>query len=90
MGIIVLELASIFGGISTSILDKQRSEVANLAKYVHLEELCALAPRNSQSFCGSADSTMAKTSFLGVVIFERFFSDLDSVIRLSCVNFKMC
>ena len=34
------ELTYIFGRISTSIGDKQRCKVANLAKYVHLQEVC--------------------------------------------------
>ena len=35
-----LEIANIFGRISTNILDKQRNEMANFAKYVHLQGLC--------------------------------------------------
>ena len=38
--IIMFKITNIFGRISTSILDTQRNEVANLAKYVHLQELC--------------------------------------------------
>jgi hypothetical protein len=33
------ELTYIFGRISSSIGDKQRNKVANLAKYVHLQEV---------------------------------------------------
>ena len=36
----MFEITNIFGKISTSILDKQRNEVANLAKYVYLQGLC--------------------------------------------------
>ena len=36
----MFEITNIFGRVSTSILDKQRNEVANLAKYVHLQGLC--------------------------------------------------
>ena len=36
----MFEITNIFGKISTSILDKQRNEVANLAKYVHMQGLC--------------------------------------------------
>ena len=36
----MFEITNIFGRISTSILDKQRNEVANLAKCVHLQGLC--------------------------------------------------
>ena len=32
--------ANISANISASILDKQRNEMANLAKYVHLQGLC--------------------------------------------------
>ena len=35
--IIMFEITNNFGRISTSILDKQRNEVANLAKYVHID-----------------------------------------------------
>ena len=35
------KLINIFGRISTSISDKQRSEMINLAKYFHLQELSA-------------------------------------------------
>ena len=38
--IITFEITNIFGRISTSILHKQRYEVANLAKYVYLQGLC--------------------------------------------------
>ena len=38
--IIIPEITNTFGRISTSILDKQRNEVANLAKYDHLQGLC--------------------------------------------------
>ena len=36
----MFEITNIVGRISTSILDKQRSEVANLAKYIHWRGLC--------------------------------------------------
>ena len=36
----MFEIINILGRISTSILDKQRNEVANLAKYIHLQGLC--------------------------------------------------
>ena len=36
----MFEITNIFGKISTSTLDKQRNEVSNLAKYVHLLGLC--------------------------------------------------
>ena len=36
MNIIIFEITYIFGRILTSKLDKQRNELANLAKYVHL------------------------------------------------------
>ena len=37
MDIIMFEITKIFGRISTGIMDKQRNEVANLAKYVHMQ-----------------------------------------------------
>ena len=40
MDIIMFEIFNIFGRFSPGILDKQRNEVANLAKYVHLQGLC--------------------------------------------------
>ena len=36
----MFEITDTFGSISTSIVDKQQNEVANLVKYVHLQELC--------------------------------------------------
>ena len=33
----MFETTKIFGRISTGIMDKQRNEVANLAKYVHMQ-----------------------------------------------------
>ena len=36
----MFEITNIFGRISPSILDKQRNEAVNLAKYVHLQGLC--------------------------------------------------
>ena len=35
----MFEIAKIFGRISTGIMYKQRNEVANLAKYVHMQGL---------------------------------------------------
>ena len=37
--IIMFEITKIFGRISTGIMYKQRNEVANLAKYVHMQGL---------------------------------------------------
>ena len=36
----MFKITKIFGRISTGIMDKQRNEVANLAKYVHMQGLC--------------------------------------------------
>ena len=36
----MFKITNIYGRISTSILGKQRKEVVNLAKYVHLQGLC--------------------------------------------------
>ena len=38
--IIMFEITNIFRRISINILEKKRNEVANLAKYVHLQGLC--------------------------------------------------
>ena len=35
----MFEITKIFGRISTGIMDKQRNEVTNLAKYVHMQGL---------------------------------------------------
>ena len=35
----MFEITKIFGRISTGIMDKKRNEVANLAKYVHMQGL---------------------------------------------------
>ena len=64
------ELICITGRISTTIGDKQQSKVADLGKYVH--------PHNSQGLYCSADSTMAKAPYLGVVSFGRFVPDSGS------------
>ena len=39
----MFEITNLLGRISTSILDKQRNEVANLAKHVHLQGLCTFS-----------------------------------------------
>ena len=39
MDIIMFEITKIFEIFSTGIMDKQRNEVANLAKYVHMQGL---------------------------------------------------